>query len=266
MTMILQDCSPDSIAEALDVNKMAFAALLSELPGAALHEEPGLYWFETGVPLDLFNGVLQTRLEAAALPAAVERVHAYFQQRQLPFHWGVGPSSRAADLGPLLEARGIGHVEDEPGMGVDLLALDETLPTSSKITISPAISDEQVRQWARVWGCGAPEEVIRQVETVYAGLQPNPQHSFQLYLGALDGEPVATAALFLGGGVAAIEQVVTLPQVRRQGIGAAMTLMAAQTARSQGYRVGVLTASPMGINIYRRLGFTECCTVSTYEG
>lgn len=266
MTMILQDCSPASIAEALDANKMAFAALLSRLPGAALHDEPGLYWFETGVPLDLFNGALQTRLEPAALPAAVERVHAYFQQRQLPFHWRVGPSSRAPGLGPLLEARGISHVEDEPGMGVDLLALDETLPTSSNITISPATSDEEVRQWASVWGCGAPEEVIHQVETVYAGLQPNPQRPFQLYLGALDGEPVATAALFLGGGVAAIEQVVTLPQVRRQGIGAAMTLMVAQAARSQGYRVGVLTASPMGINIYRRLGFTECCTISTYEG
>ena len=266
MDTILQEFSPASLSLALDANKMAFAALLSGLPGAALHEEPGLYWFETGAPLDLFNGVLQTRLEAAALPAAIDRVQAYFQQRQLPFHWRVGPSSHPADFGPLLEARGIAHVEDEPGMAVDLLALDETLPTSSSLTIHPATSDEQVRQWARVWGCGAPEEVIQQVETVYIGLRPSPQRSFQLYLGVLDGEPVATGALFLGAGVAEIGQVVTLPQVRRQGIGAAMTLMTARAARSQGYRIGVLTASPMGINIYRRLGFKEICTVSTYEG
>ena len=266
MDAILQDFSPASVSQALDANKMAFAALLSGLPGAALHEEPGLYWFETGAPLDLFNGVLQTRLEAAALPAAIERVQSYFRQRQLPFHWWVGPSSHSADIGPLLEARGISHVEDEPGMGVDLLALNKTLPVASNITIHPATTDEQVGQWARVWGCGAPEEVTHQMETVYAGLHPSPQSSFQLYLGALDGAPVATVALFLGGGVAAVEQVVTLPQMRRQGIGAAMTLMAAQTARSQGYRVAVLHASPMGVNIYRRLGFRECCTVSTYEG
>lgn len=266
METILQDVSPASVSQALDANKMAFAALLSGLPGAALHEEPGLYWFETGAPLDLFNGVLQTRLEAAALPAAIDRVQAYFRQRGLPFHWRVGPSSHPADFGPLLEARGIAHVEDEPGMALDLFALNETLPVASTITIQPVTTDEQVGQWARVWGCGAPEEVIRQMETVYAGLHPSPQSRFQLYLGILDGEPVATVELVLGAGVAAIEYVVTLPQMRQQGIGAAMTLMAAQAARSQGYRIAVLTASPMGINIYRRLGFKECCTVSTYEG
>jgi predicted acetyltransferase len=42
-------------------------------------------------------------------------------------------------------------------------------------------------------------------------------------------------------------------------------LMAACEARVKGYRVAVLTASPFGFNIYRRLGFHEYCTVSTYE-
>jgi len=44
-----------------------------------------------------------------------------------------------------------------------------------------------------------------------------------------------------------------------------MTLMAAREARQAGYRIGILTASPMGINIYRRLGFKETCIVGTYE-
>ena len=83
--------------------------------------------------------------------------------------------------------------------------------------------------------------------------------------GTIAGEPVATVALFLGAGVAAIEHVVTIPQVRRQGIGAAITLMAAQEARAQGYRISVLTSSPMGFNIYSRLGFREYCTFRTYE-
>ncbi len=74
-----------------------------------------------------------------------------------------------------------------------------------------------------------------------------------------------TVALFFAAGVASINWVVTLPQFRRQGIGAAMTLLAAREARSAGYRVGVLTASPLGINIYRRLGFQEYCQVSTYQ-
>jgi len=52
-------------------------------------------------------------------------------------------------------------------------------------------------------------------------------------VGTLAGELVATVALFFEAGVAAIEHVVTLPEVRGQGIGAAMTLMAAREARRE---------------------------------
>ncbi len=56
-----------------------------------------------------------------------------------------------------------------------------------------------------------------------------------------------------------------LPNRRRQGVGAAITLAAAREARDQGYRVAALTAAPMGITIYQRLGFRAYCAFSTYE-
>lgn len=265
MNNILQDLSSARTAQALDANKIAFGTLLSTLPRAALHTEPGLLWFETGVPDGLFNGVVQTQLEREALPTAIERVLAHFQQQRLPFHWHVGPSSQPTSFGDLLVAHGIGHVEDEPGMAVDLLALNEDLLLASNLTIEPVTTDELLRQWTRTWGCGAPEEVIQHWFTVYSGLPLGPERSLRLYLGSIAGKPVATVELFLEAGVAAINHVVTVHQFRQQGIGAMMTLMAACEARQAGYRIGVLTASPMGINIYRRLGFKECCLVSTYE-
>src|SRR5258708_20922497 len=110
MNNILQELSPARVAEALDANKIAFGSILSTLPRAALHTEPGLRWFETGVPDELFNGVVQTQLEQEALPAAIERVLAHFQQRRLPFHWQVGPSSHSANFVASLAAHGIVHV------------------------------------------------------------------------------------------------------------------------------------------------------------
>src|SRR5258708_22526094 len=161
MKNILQDLSPARVAQALDANKIAFGTLLSPLPRAALHTEPGLRWFETGVPDELFNGVVQTQLEQEALPAAIERVLAHFQQRRLPFHWHVGPSSQSTNFGDLLAAHGIGHVEDEPGMAVDLLTLTQDLPRASHLSIQPFTNDRLFHQCTRARGCVAPEEDLR---------------------------------------------------------------------------------------------------------
>jgi len=43
-----------------------------------------------------------------------------------------------------------------------------------------------------------------------------------------------------------------------------MTLAALGEARRAGYRVAILTASPDGVRIYRRIGFREYCTISRY--
>lgn len=261
---IAHDLSPAQLPLAIDANKIAFGALLATLPGAALHDDPGLRWVETGRPLDLFNGVLQSQLSAQTLPGAVARIRGHFQARGLPFQWHVGPSSLPADYAHLLPASGITHVEDEPGMVADLLALAEDIPHATDLAIRPVTTASDLAAWVGVWGCRAPAEVVRLVTDVYSRLPHGPDASLRLYLGTLAGEPVATAALFLAAGVAAVEHVVTLPHARRRGIGAAITLHTARQACAAGYRTAVLTASPMGIGIYRRLGFHECCVFSTY--
>ena len=80
---------------------------------------------------------------------------------------------------------------------------------------------------------------------------------WHLYLGNIDGTPVATSELFLGGGVAGIHGVTTVPEFRGRGIGTAMTLSPIIDARRRGYAIGVLFSSEMAVGIYRRLGFQE---------
>ena len=265
MNDILQDISPSSISQAMDANEIEFSALLGTLPSAEFHQDPDLCWVETGVPDAQFNAVLQIRSTPEMLPTTIDRAISHFRQRHLSFHWRLGPTSQPANFGDLLQARGLSYNETEPGMAVDLLKLNENLSLASNLTISPVVHDELLHQWIRAWGCGGtPEEVIQHWFTVYSQLPVGPQSNLRMYIGSIDEKPVATVALFLGGGVAAIHHVVTIPEFRRRGIGAAMTLMAAREARSAGYRVAVLTASPFGINIYRHLGFKEYCEVSTY--
>jgi ribosomal protein S18 acetylase RimI-like enzyme len=81
------------------------------------------------------------------------------------------------------------------------------------------------------------------------------QTPWQIYVGRLDGEPVAINMLFCGAGVASVYAVGTVPSARGRGIGGAITLMPLLEAREMGYRYGVLFATQMGIHTYERIGF-----------
>jgi hypothetical protein len=52
--------------------------------------------------------------------------------------------------------------------------------------------------------------------------------------------------------------------VRTQLDPAAITLAPLLAARAQGYRAGVLLSSPLGLPVYRRLGFERCCAFNLY--
>jgi ribosomal protein S18 acetylase RimI-like enzyme len=78
---------------------------------------------------------------------------------------------------------------------------------------------------------------------------------WQRYVGYLDGEAVATAAMFFGKRSAGLYHVATIPAARGRGIGSAITYAALREGVRRGYRLAVLIATPMGVNIYRKLGF-----------
>jgi hypothetical protein len=168
MNDILQDFSPSVVAHAIDSNHIAYQSLFSTLPGAERYDEGGVRWFTTGLPHDTFNGVLQMRVKPAELNAAIDRVCAYFEQRNLPFIWPVGSASRPLNCGPALQNRGLTFVEEEPEMAVDLHALNEDIQVSSRVTVHEVINSEQLMQWMRVWLFPVPEDIIQQYFAVYA--------------------------------------------------------------------------------------------------
>ncbi|HKE99305.1 MAG TPA: GNAT family N-acetyltransferase [Actinomycetes bacterium] len=73
-----------------------------------------------------------------------------------------------------------------------------------------------------------------------------------LWVGLLDGAPAATAMAFVAGGSVGVYWVATLPGARGRGLGGALTRTALAVAPEL---PAVLSATPAGVPVYRRLGF-----------
>lgn len=73
-----------------------------------------------------------------------------------------------------------------------------------------------------------------------------------MWLGELDGEPVATAAASLANGITRVEWIATLAEARGRGVGEAMTWVATVVDFE---RDAVLISSDLGRPIYERMGY-----------
>jgi len=266
MSEFLKDFSAPALVTAIEANYWKFWAFFGRSPQVELHDDPEVMWLVSDIPHPGFNGVFRTQLAPGDIDARIGETLAHFKSRQLPMTWWISPSTRPANLGNHLGACGLTHTA-EPGMAVDLLALNEDVPQPSGLEIEHVRDVETLKKFSHAAniGFGMPDLVGNAIFDIEASLGFEPHLPRHHYVGLLKGEPVATSTLLLGAGVAGIYTVATVPEARGQGIGSAMTLAPLREARAMGYRIGVLHSSQMGLNMYRWLGFKECCKVSFYS-
>ena len=266
MNQILQDMSEQAVIAAIEANLAEEMASFGRyLPGAELHEDPEMQWIIT----NLFNAVIRTQITTTEIASRLDATLAHFKARGVTsMGWSVSPSTRPADLVTQLQARGFKHLEDHLCMAADLQALDEDNATPENLRITRVGDEEMLKTYAHVSqrGFASSENDIQCYYDTYARVGFGEQAPWQHYIGWLDDEPIAVSSLLLHAGVAGIYGVTTVPEARRQGVGAAMTLAALRAARKRGYRSGILTPSDMGLGVYRRLGFHVYYTISIYVG
>jgi ribosomal protein S18 acetylase RimI-like enzyme len=120
-------------------------------------------------------------------------------------------------------------------MALDLRALNESIETPPNLRITVIENQEMLRTYATVSmrGFDTPEEENTVYYDTYVGIGSGDDLPWQHYIGWLDEQPVAVSSLLLHVGVAGIYGVATVPEARRQGIGAAMTLAPLREARAR---------------------------------
>jgi predicted GNAT family acetyltransferase len=212
----------------------------------------------TDIPFPFFNNVFHSRFSESDVDEGIKQTVAKYQQRNVPMFWWTGPATTPDNLGTHLLANSLSHGFTAPAMAVDINSVAD-VDHLACTTIEEVVNSAALREWCHVM-CPVyefPEFAWEPWFKMLSHLGVSTGSEYRHFLARVNGKAVATASIYFSDGVAGVSCVATLPEHRQQGIGTAVTLAALQVAKSKGYNIGVLFASPMGESIYRSIGFEE---------
>jgi ribosomal protein S18 acetylase RimI-like enzyme len=251
-------------AAALDANFAELIRWYASRPGGEVLEAGDVTRCSTGLAFRSINCAVAIDLDPATADERIADVGAWFDARGLPWRWLVGSTSRPLDLGDRLLRAGYDLVGDGAGMALDLGGF-EPEPPPAGVEIVTVDDLAGLATWADIQQRSLDLDATRTRawrdahDRALSGEVP-----LRDWIAHLDGNPVAAAALFVGGGVAGIYNVATVPEARGRGIGGAITAAALAEAVVRGERTAVLGASDMGYPVYRRLGFRDVSRLRSY--
>jgi len=245
---------PDPAA-VLDASTAMLAGLNSRVPGYYGLVAPDVTVSSMGLPVARLNSVYAARFAADVAEARIDELVAWFEQRELPFSWHLGPRDRPRDLQRRLTARGMVMSPDVmPGLSAPLAELPRVeLPDGSSVERVHDRATFAELMDVMVEGFEMPIE-LGQAFLKYGELGFGPGLPIP-FIGRIDGRPVATAmGVPVDRGVA-ILNVTTIPEFRGRGFGRALTLTVMRAGADLGAEIAVLQSTEMGHGVYRRLGF-----------
>jgi ribosomal protein S18 acetylase RimI-like enzyme len=245
-------------AVVLDAESAIFANIAAQIPGFHGLVAQDVVLAAIGLPFPRVNSASAARFTPETANRRIDEVVAWFDERDLPFVWRLGPIDQPSDLRDRLLARGFTlDPDDMPGMAAPLARLPAVeLPKGA--TVERVRDAPTFRQWLDVVvaGFGMPQQMgdaFARFELIGFG----DELPTRTLLARLDGRPVATALGVLAGGGLVIANVATLAEARGRGIGRAITLATMHEGAESGASMAVLQSTELGLNVYRALGFEE---------
>lgn len=235
--------------------------------GMRVDGEGGLVIIDSGLPCDTFNFVLRARLSESTASARIASAIRYFEDVNRPFSWWVGPGDAPSNIGDLLTEAGLEKAETELAMCADLSNLPALELAPGGLRIERVRDERQLHEFAAINAANwtPPDVYVIKFYKITSQFLLAEGSPMWLYIGYLDGMPVATSELTIGGGVAGLYNICTLVKFRQKGIGTAMTLKPLLDVRAIGIQSAVLQAAPDGINVYKQVGFREFGQITEFK-
>lgn len=217
---------------------------------------------DSGMPTDTFNTAFGGKVDLNT----ATKVMNFFNHKKHPMAWWIGPSSVENGIEKILTEVGFKHTECDVGMACQLNEVNCTPLTIEGLVIKQCMLPEQFLDFGNVLA-SIFDPVDEHVQTFYQKMGHHARHNFDnyfLYVGYINNEPVATAALYLTN-VAGIYDISTKTNYRKRGYGTALFQTAVQKAQALGIECAVLQASPNGLGLYKKAGFQEICEFNIWS-
>jgi GNAT superfamily N-acetyltransferase len=260
---------PDG-ARAVMANWEALGRALADRFEGRVTDDTRVFRYRTGLHSGFLNSVLRADTSAEDVDEFAAEQRGWFPEG-LPWRWIVGPGSSPADLEDRLRAMGFeARWPPMPAMAIDLESFDATAWVAPGAPVTEILDAAALEDWLNVRRVNLhlDEPTMAAWRRAHGEMGLGPTSMLRQFTGRLNGRPVANCTLFLDpdSGTAGIYHVDVLDDVRGRGFGKAVTAAALGQAAAQGYGLGVLTASPLGVPVYLRLGFRIVGGQQTFVG
>jgi GNAT superfamily N-acetyltransferase len=237
------------------------------VPGAEVHDDPGLLWFTMASPSGWLNGASRTDLSPFAADRAIRTIVDTMRPLGKNVLWHLGPAARPVDLPVRLVDAGFHAVSPAaPGMAVSLSEASRP-PSPVGLGVAAVTTEEELIDWLHTFSRSFEREPQGR-QHVWFGpfghLGLTADGPCRLFVARVDGSPVACSLGFVGAGAVGLYGVGTVPEMRGRGYGSAVTLAAMDWGAERGAALAILHATELGEPVYRRLGFETVCLTSQW--
>ena len=238
------------------------AELCRRYSGSEWHHGDEATWYMTGVPAAHFNGADRVS-DHDGLEEAVAITVRRFAGRGASFYWYVTPGAPARLREVLEHGRFIARERDLP---VLVASLPAAPPPSRDDFEAIRVTDAAgLRAWEQAfYAANGLRSGTGQWVDMFQTAGFGPGSPFRFYLGLAEGQPAATALLFLGQ-AAGLYAVARPARLHGHGYGAAVAAVALADAAREGQTVAVTHAPVGALNSFASLGFKQVSTLSRYR-
>ena len=216
---------------------------------SAVYTKPS-YW-----PNIIFN----PNFKLAQLDHRIKELVQAHQNGQGPKYIMTNPTSTESEI-----VMGLKHLGLKAGSWTAMTRSLNHLPSYNHPTleIERVNTSNQLDEWLSVIN-----EVLMDGKAVTQKLfdQNLNDSRFQLFVGRLNGRPIATSMAFTTHKTCGIYLVATSPKYQGQGIGSDMTLKAMNAGQRAECEKAVLQATQKGYKVYLNLGFEDCGEISVFD-